>query len=416
MGKSEKNPSKIAEMPTAQANRAVNTEVRNVRRRRVFETKKLSTSVVEGLLPIRGRNLAWDKRIPGFGVYLTKTGRRVYFLKYRTTSGVIRKPKIGDHGAITCEQARDIAEKWYLEARIGNDPSGERRATRTGETIADLCERYHAEYSTLRKKRSTVNEERGMIDRHVKPNWGRTRIVDLTRQDVIRVHTKMARIPVTANRLVALMSHMMSMAMKWNLRPDGQNPCKGVEKFKEKRREVYLEKPAIDELFRTLDDSKEFNTPTSAFFKLSVLIGTRPSELLLLRWSEVDFARKRLVLPDSKTGAKPVYLSDEAISILGALPRVAGSPWVFPGRDPSKPRKSMRHAWDRIRTKLKYDDVRAYDMRHTFATTGLTNGVQLHELKGLLGHKVLATTLRYAHVLDKDMADAARKIGKAVMA
>jgi site-specific recombinase XerD len=76
----------------------------------------------------------------------------------------------------------------------------------------------------------------------------------------------------------------------------------------------------------------------------------------------------------------------------------------------------MRHGWDRIRAKLKYENVRPYDMRHTFATTGLTNGVQLHEIKGLLGHKVLATTLRYAHVLDKDIAAGARKIGQAVMA
>jgi integrase len=268
----------------------------------------------------------------------------------------------------------------------------------------------------LRKKPSTVKDERGMIERHVKPNFGKVRIVDLSRQDVIRVHTAMAKTPFTANRLVALVSHMMSMAMKWGLRPEGQNPCKGVERYKEKPREVYLQKPQIDELFRTLDDGGKFDLFTAAFFKLSVLVGARPSELLGLRWSEVDFGRERLNLSDSKTGAKPVYLSGEAIAIFNTLPRVDGSPWVFPSRDPSKHRTTMRHGWDRLRALLKYENVRPYDMRHTFATTGLTNGVQLHEIKGLLGHKVLATTLRYAHVLDKDVAAAARKIGQAVMA
>jgi integrase len=177
-----------------------------------------------------------------------------------------------------------------------------------------------------------------------------------------------------------------------------------------------LEKPAIDELFRALDEDGKSNAFTSAFFKLSVLIGTRPSELLSLDWSQVDFGRQRLNLEDSKNGPKTVYLSDEAISILKSIPRVAESKWVFPARDPSKHRKTMRHGWDRIRAKLKYENVRPYDMRHTFATTGLTNGVQLHEIKGLLGHKVLATTLRYAHVLDKDIAAGARKIGQAIMA
>jgi Arm DNA-binding domain len=114
------------------------SEYQKQRRQRVSETKRLSTSIVEGLVPIRGNDLAWDTRVPGFGVRLNKTGRRTYFLKYRTASGAIRKPKIGDHGAITCDEARKIAQEWYLDARRGNDPSGDRKAKRTGETIADL--------------------------------------------------------------------------------------------------------------------------------------------------------------------------------------------------------------------------------------------------------------------------------------
>jgi hypothetical protein len=91
---------------------------------------KLTKTVVEDLSLSAGNDIAWDTVVPGFGARITATGRRTYFLKYRTKANQQRKPKIGDHGPITCDQARAIAREWYMAAKSGGDPSAERFASR----------------------------------------------------------------------------------------------------------------------------------------------------------------------------------------------------------------------------------------------------------------------------------------------
>lgn len=132
--------------------------------------------------------------------------------------------------------------------------------------------------------------------------------------------------------------------------------------------------------------------------RLLLLTGCRLREILHLKWREVDFQRKVLDLPDSKTGRKVVYLSDAAIVVLRALPK-AGT-YVILGKQPDKPRSDLKRPWKRISHHAGIEDVRLHDLRHTFASVQVQRGASLPMIGALLGHKSTSTTARYAHLAD----------------
>jgi len=130
-----------------------------------------------------------------------------------------------------------------------------------------------------------------------------------------------------------------------------------------------------------------------------------------LRWSEVDVERRMLRLGDSKTGAKPIWLSEPALEILAGLPRVADNPYVFPGDLPGEHYRNLTRAWYKVRDRAGLGDVRLHDLRHTFASTGAAAGLSLPIIGALLGHRVAATTQRYAHLGASPVAEANERIG-----
>ena len=135
-------------------------------------------------------------------------------------------------------------------------------------------------------------------------------------------------------------------------------------------------------------------------------------EILKLRWSEVD--GDRLDLGDSKTGPRRVWLSQAAQAILASQPRAASS-YVFPSsRHPDKPLSHTLCLWRRARKEAGLDDVRLHDLRHTVASQAVARGVPLSTVPRMLGHADPTMTLRCAHVGDRDLQDAAERIGKVI--
>lgn len=132
--------------------------------------------------------------------------------------------------------------------------------------------------------------------------------------------------------------------------------------------------------------------------RMLVLTGARLSEMLTLRWSYVDAERRTLRLPDSKTGAKTIYLSPEAVAILHDLPRLDGNPWVFPGHIAGRHLVNIQKPWRSLRAKAGLNDVRIHDLRHSFASISIEVGGTLPIIGALLGHSQAQTTARYSHV------------------
>ena len=236
----------------------------------------------------------------------------------------------------------------------------------------------------------------------------------LARRDIAGLHHRMRPTPGAANRVLALLSKMFNLAEQWGLRPDGSNPCRHVERYRERRMERFLSAEELARLGTVLAEAERTATlPASVIAALRLLIftGARLGEVLGLRWEHVDFERACLRLPESKTGAKTIYLSPPALEVLQTLRHGSDSPWVLPGRVPGKPLIELRKAWYRIRAKAGLDDVRLHDLRHSFASVGAAAGQSLPVIGALLGHTQAATTQRYAHLAADPLREASNLIG-----
>ena len=132
--------------------------------------------------------------------------------------------------------------------------------------------------------------------------------------------------------------------------------------------------------------------------RLLVFTGARLSEILNLRWDQVDFDRKLIIIPQGKTGRRIIYLNAPALEILASRRGDAQSEWVLAGARRGQPLVNLRKPWYRLRAMAKLEDVRIHDLRHTFASVGAAGGLSLPLLGALLGHTQPATTARYAHL------------------
>jgi integrase len=274
--------------------------------------------------------------------------------------------------------------------------------------------RFLAEYVPQHCKPRTAEEYRRAVELHINPILGQQRISDLTRPDVARLHHRLCDKPYQANRTLAVMSKMMNLAEEWGLRTDGSNPVRHVKKHREHKRERYLSDAELQRLGAALLNAQA-NAVESPFaiaaVWLLILTGARLTEILTLKWVMVDFENAVLRLPDSKTGAKPIYLNAAAIDLLQTIPRLDGNSHVIVGKRPAARLINLQRTWRRLRTQAGLDDVRIHDLRHSFASVAVGSGMSLPMIGKLLGHTQPATTARYAHLGADPMRAASDLVG-----
>jgi integrase len=383
---------------------------------------KLTKRSVESIAPAQIVTIVWDTELKGFGLKVTPTGRRSYFLYYRTQSGEQRRPTIGPHGAITPDEARQIARKWLVDVANGRDVSAQRKADRAAETVSDLTTRYLSEYANQHKKPTSVSADRGIIANHIIPQLGRQKIKSITRADIERCmiairegrtarelepqRRRGRRIirggAVIANRAVALLSKMFSCAEAWGLIQS--NPTQGVRKFRERRKDRFLDLDEIRRLIGSLDVADANGTETAyatGAIRLLLWTGMRSSEVRQLRWHEVDLDTECLRLTDTKTGARIIPLSSHTLEIIKSLPRGTNDDIVFQSSQKGSP-LALTRPWYRVRAGAGIDSsATIHTLRHTFASWPVMGGQSLAQVGAVLGHKFAQTTLRYAdHRLD----------------
>lgn len=382
---------------------------------------KLTKRVVEGFEARDKTYTVRDAELPGFSLRVYSGGRHAFFFRYRTGGGrgaPIREPRIGDFGPLTVDQARSIAKDWAAEVRRGGDPAATRNAERDAPIMAALFDQYLADYAAKRKKASSLRNDVRMIDKELKPVFGRMRVKDVTRQQVRAYHAALESKPFEANRRLALLSKVFSYAAdELELIGRGDHPVKGIRRFKEEGRRRYLSDDEIMRLGTALKKAENgqlertFSPYAIAMLRLVLLTGARHNEILSLRWDEVNLPRGCLELGDSKTGRKEVYLSNAANEVLTALPRADGNPFVIVGAKLGSHLVNIKDPWAAIRREAGLGDVRIHDLRHSFASIGVRAGMSLPLIGKLLGHKSVQTTARYAHLADDPLHAAASSIG-----
>lgn len=394
---------------------------------------RLSKNVVDKAKPGPTNLFLWDTALPRFGLKVTPAGAKTYVVQYRQ-GGRVRRYTIGRHGQPwTVETARKDAQAQLGRVAKGEDPQTVKTGTRDAPTVADLADRFLREHADAKKKPSTAAEYRRIVQTIIGPKLGRVRVADLTSADVARLHHSLRASPYTANRAAAVLGVMCSCALRWRWRTDGVNPVRGLERFREQKRERFLAPTELERLGKVLtaaergklarksEESGEHEPVTVSPFALAAirllaLTGARRGEVLGLRWEHVDLEQGVVRLPDSKTGAKSIYLPGTARAVLASLPRVEGTPYVFPGGREGAALVNLKKPWGAIREAAGLPDVRLHDLRHSFAAAGAGAGLGLPIIGRALGHKTPTTTARYAHVAPDPVREAVEAVGGRIAA
>ena len=192
------------------------------------------------------------------------------------------------------------------------------------------------------------------------------------------------------------------------------NPTRAVRRNPRPKPTRFLSAAEIERLHAALDAHRGRGSgrQQADIIRLLLLTGCRKSELVGLRWSEVD--EDVLHLRDGKTGPRTVFLNVQARSILARQPRTGGA-YVFPSStDGAAARSPELSLWRKVRRQAGIEDVRLHDLRHTFASYAVMQSVPLPVVSRLLGHAGTRMTLRYAHVGDRETEAAAERVGVAL--
>ena len=201
-------------------------------------SERLSDKVVKALLPPpSGNKLFYDTEIKGFAVRITAAGARAFVVNYRV-AGRERRYTIGSFPDWSTAAARKEAAELKQRIDRGEDPMGERHDERAAPTVGELIDRFAADYLP-RKRESTRRDYLAMLENIVRPELGKMKVMDVRHADIDRLHRKVSeRAPYRANRVAAVLSKMLSFAVKLEWREE--NPVKGLDRNPEERRYRYL--------------------------------------------------------------------------------------------------------------------------------------------------------------------------------
>ena len=376
---------------------------------------RITKRLVDSTTPKDTDYFVWDSDMPGFGLRVMKSGKKSYMVQYRH-GGRTRRVTFGRAGVMTPEEARKEARELLTAAGKGDNPADDIQKYRATPTVSDICDRFMREYVPTHCKESTRKEYKRAVELFIKPGIGARKITDISRTEIAKLHHNYRTKPYQANRTLGVLSVMFNQCEIWGLRPDGSNPCRHVKKYREEKRERFLTEEEVKRLWQTLETCERDGSETVSAcnaFRLLILTGCRLREIQTLKWEYIK--PDGIYLPDSKTGAKKLFIGKDVRELLKGIKRVKDNPYVITGAVEKQHLTDLQKPWRRIRKKAELEDVRIHDLRHSFASFSLASGLTLAEIGKLLGHNQVQTTARYAHLAEKIADQAADKAAKSIM-
>ena len=363
-------------------------------------TTRFTQARIDALRPRKAARDVRDAGLKGFGVRLYPTGRKCFFIHGQHEGKRIWKI-VGDAASLSVEDARARARSMLAACRNGVEAASEHLFEEVAE---EVFRRYGRNW-----KPGTLRVNRYYFARQILPWFKARRIADITASDVREWFAALHATPVAADRSAPVLSVIMAQAEAYGYRPQGSNPCKSIRRYRRKGRERFLSDAEVRRLGRALSEHEESSRMNVAIIRLLLLTGCRSSEIVTLQWRE--YRDGHLHLGDSKTGPRMVWLSSPARRILDRQPRT--SPWVFPSSRTGKSVNltSVSSFWRQRRTETGLHDVRLHDLRHTYASIAVMTGENILTIGRLLGHNDPGTTLKYTHLADDAVAEAAEALG-----
>lgn len=332
---------------------------------------------------------------------------------------------LGSLSDINLKEARVLANALRVRILMGENPVCSLRGARPSgcPTFNEFVDQWYLPYINTYKK--CVTADITLLTNHLIPAFGRKKLDAITRQDVLSFQQEKLDAgykPAYINRFLVLLGYCFNLSIKWEIHGINKNPVRLVSLLKANNKiERFLGKEETLRLMNAIDQSP--NPLLRYFVSLALLTGLRKREILDAQWKDVDFDRCVWVIPHSKSGyLRRIPITNDTKMILAELrerlpeillcePRLE-NPWVIPNWRTGKPFQSIFNSWDSARKKAEVPDVRIHDLRHSFASALVNQGVPIYDVQKLLGHQNVKTTERYAHVSMDRLRESAAVLGQ----
>lgn len=368
---------------------------------------KITKRFIDSIKPDRQKTLIfWDTELIGFGVVVLPSGRKTYCVQYRNSNRVKKRLKIGLHGHITAEEARDLAKKYMSKVIQGEDPAEKKKEFINQPTVCDLAKQYLERHAEIKKRPRSVKADKFMLNNYILKEFSGRKVDQISFEDIQKLHSSLNKTRVLSNRILALLHKMFSLAVQWKWRSD--NPVTGIEKYQENKRTRWLQK---DELIRLSNVLESYpNQTVSNIVRLLLLTGARKHEVLEAMWDQFDldngvWTKKAHHTKQKKMEHTP--LSPAALDILRIIARdKKDSPFLFPGKIEGAPLQDIKKSWATICKQANLEDCHVHDLRHTYASHLASSGFSSSIIGKLLGHTQASTTQKYMHLADEPLREA----------
>jgi integrase len=349
-----------------------------------------------------------DQQVIGLRVLVSKNGRKFFHLRYR-----FRKRKraisIGEFPSVSVQEARARANEFKNMLSLGLDPLMEKDKQSNDITFAEFAEKEYMPFAKINKK--TWRDDLSKIKNDMNPAFGHVLLKALTPKDMQKYQTmvKARNSPSTSNRHLTVLIRILNLAIQWEFLE--QNPCRGLTKYTEPKKERYLHNDELKRFLTALDEVEQSVSAQAIRFLL--FTGLRLSEATHLLWENVNFDAGTVLLPITKNGkSRTVILNELAKDVVAKMAEHQRNEFLFPGRKGFL--TTPRRVFEAVKTRAGIKKLRLHDLRHTFASLCVNAGQNLYEVQKLLGHSSSQMTQRYAHLGDKELRAATESVASQI--
>lgn len=347
------------------------------------------------------------------GLKCMVSSQSITFMNRWVHDGRKESKVIGKYPDMSVETAVGITlHNQSLLAR-GISPLVEIKKREEMPSLVDFFTKIYLPHAKQNKK--SWKDDKSRFDNHIQSSIGDFKLNQITSamiSDVLMQVKESGCKNATVNRIRALLSSILNMAFEREL--IDQNPIVRVKKFVEQNQvERYLGDGELKNVMKVLTNPEQYgieNLVIVAIIEMLLLTGARKSEVLNLRWIDLDLANNLWKLSENKSG-KPrvIQLNSEAQGIIRKMSRKYE--YVFANPATNKPYNDIRKTFQKVLDAADIHNFRIHDLRHNFASMAVNNGCDIYVVQHLLGHASPTTTQRYAHLRQDTILNASKVIG-----
>lgn len=343
--------------------------------------------------PAKGRIYMQDTQEKGLSASITSHGVITFFVRKRV-GGKDERIYLGHFPEMSLENARKKALSVKADVAKGIDPNEERKRLKAAITFGQMFHEFMERYSKKFKK-TWEKDEREV--KRLFSHFFHRKACQISKIEILELHEKIGHESglYQANRLLERVRAIYNKAIEWGWQ--GTNPTNGIKKFKEKSRQRFLRKDEMPRFFKAL--AEETNQTTKDYILISLLTGARRSNVLAMRWEEINFTLQEWHIPETKNGEPHIIpLTGPALEILRERQHISESSYVFPGKGQKGHLMDPKKAWKRILKQADISDLRIHDLRRTLGSWMGALGATTAIIGKTLAHKSVEATRVYERI------------------